>query len=81
MPNSDSQIIVETSTEPSDVNEMYIEALGELRARHQPVLKPAKTPSEIEQEQQAKDYYANVRTNVSLHPYWLHLKRLSVLFD
>lgn len=66
MPNSESQIIVETSTEPSDVNEMYVEALGDLRARNQPVNKPNKPPSDAEKEQQAKDYYANVRTNVRL---------------
>ena len=43
---------------------MYMEALDNLRTRK--VIKKAQTtPTDSEMEQQAKDYYANVRTNVS----------------
>ena len=51
-------------SEPSDVNQMYDEALSNLKLR-KPNAKPQVGPSEAEKEQKAKDYYANVRTNVS----------------
>ncbi|KAH8119128.1 chitin synthase-domain-containing protein [Phellopilus nigrolimitatus] len=63
--NSQSQVDVEIWSEPSDINQMYDETLSNLRTR-KPILKPDKIQSETEKEQQAKDYYANVRTNVLL---------------
>ena len=62
--NSQSQVDLEIMTEPSDVNQMYDTTLSNLRER-KPLPKPTMGPSETEKEQQAKDYYANVRTNVS----------------
>ena len=64
--NSQSQVDVEILTEPSDVNQMYEETLANLRTR-KPVDKPTPRTSDSEREQQTKDYYANVRTNVSFH--------------
>lgn len=63
--NSQSQVDVEILAEPSDVNAMYDETLNNLKTR-KPVTKPNTVPSAAEKEQQAKDYYANVRTNVLL---------------
>ena len=64
--NSQSQVDVEILTEPSDVNQMYDETLSSLRNRMPQQAKAPPLPSETEKEQQAKDYYANVRTNVGL---------------
>lgn len=55
---------------------MYDETLNNLKTR-KPVTKPNTIPSEAEKEQQAKDYYANVRTNVLLA--WV-LSNVSCLF-
>ncbi|EJD02909.1 glycosyltransferase family 2 protein [Fomitiporia mediterranea MF3/22] len=63
--NSQSQVDVEILTEPADVNQMYEETLRNLRTR-KPVEKPNNVNIESEREQQARDYYANVRTNVLL---------------
>jgi chitin synthase len=54
-------------TEAADVNSLYEEALQNLKTR-KPIDAPGKTssPNIAEQEQNAKDYYANVRTNVSI---------------
>ena len=54
-------------TEAADVNSIYEESLSNLRDRV-PIDNPkAKSlPSIAEKEQAAKDYYANVRTNVLL---------------
>jgi chitin synthase len=62
--NKHSQVDVEVFTEPSDVNQMYTEALDNLRTRKE-AKKPKTVLTDSEIEQQAKDYYANVRTNVS----------------
>ena len=62
--NSQSQVDVEILTEPADVNQMYDETLANLRNR-KPVDKPSTVTTESEKEQQVKDYYASVRTNVS----------------
>jgi chitin synthase len=57
--------------EPADVNDLYEEALRNLKG-HKFANKAAKkaagfTPmTNAEKEQRAKDYYANVRTNVLL---------------
>lgn len=56
---------VQVLAEPSDVNQMYDEALHNLKTRKKPT-KPSTGLSEAEKEQMAKDYYASVRTNVSI---------------
>jgi len=63
--NSQSQVDVEILTEPADVNDMYMETLNNLKTR-KPIVKNNSAPSDVEKDQQAKDYYANVRTNVLL---------------
>ncbi|KAL5485273.1 hypothetical protein ACEPAI_7915 [Sanghuangporus weigelae] len=63
--NSQSQVDLEILTEPADINQMYDETLRNLRTR-KPVEKPNTVTTESEKEQQVKDYYANVRTNVLL---------------
>ncbi|GLB37699.1 putative chitin synthase [Lyophyllum shimeji] len=65
--DSHSQVDVEMLTEAADVNSIYEEALTNLRTRKPAVPKGAGGPPSIaEKEQAAKDYYANVRTNVLL---------------
>ena len=64
MQNSQSQVDLEILTEPADINKMYEDTLKNLRTR-KPVEKPNPVFTESEKEQQVKDYYANVRTNVS----------------
>ncbi|KDQ55846.1 glycosyltransferase family 2 protein [Jaapia argillacea MUCL 33604] len=64
-----SQVDVEVLAEPADVNELYVEALQNLKNRKVDVVekgKGAENLSVAEQEQVAKDYYASVRTNVLL---------------
>ncbi|KII92534.1 glycosyltransferase family 2 protein [Plicaturopsis crispa FD-325 SS-3] len=62
-----SQVDVEMLAEAADVNGLYEEALGNLRNRKVAAAPRAKSvPSPAEKEQAAKDYYANVRTNVLL---------------
>ncbi|EIW63419.1 uncharacterized protein TRAVEDRAFT_69433 [Trametes versicolor FP-101664 SS1] len=64
--NSNSQVDLEVPTDAADVNSIYEEALENLKNR-KPLLKAtAGGPSIAEKEQLAKDYYANVRTNVLL---------------
>ena len=63
--NSQSQVDVEILAEPADVNQMYDEVLANLRTR-KAVPKATGPPSAAEKEQAAKDYYANVRSNVLL---------------
>jgi hypothetical protein len=53
---------VELSTETQDVDTQYLEALENLRTR-KPVDRPP-IDLQAEQIQVAKDYYANIRTNV-----------------
>ncbi|KAJ7593872.1 chitin synthase [Mycena floridula] len=63
--NSASQVDVEMITEPGDINNIYGEALANIRTK-----KPLDTPKTnnvtAELEQDAKEYYANVRTNLLL---------------
>ncbi|KAF7315388.1 Chitin synthase [Mycena indigotica] len=60
-----AEVQVEMSTDQADMNNIYEEALSNIRNR-----KPAYTQntpmSNTEKDQVAKDYYANVRTNVLL---------------
>ncbi|PIL35857.1 hypothetical protein GSI_01517 [Ganoderma sinense ZZ0214-1] len=65
--NSNSQVDLEVPTDATDVNIIYEEALDNLRNRR-PLPKPAGL-SNAEKEQLARDYYANVRTNVLL--FWV----------
>lgn len=58
-----AQVDVDMLTEAADVDSLYEEALLNLKHR-KPVDQKTKGPSVTEQEQNAKDYYANVRTNV-----------------
>jgi chitin synthase len=52
-------------TEAADVNGIYEEALYNLKHRKPAPPKSNTLLSSLEKEQAAKDYYANVRTNVS----------------
>ncbi|KAL1672473.1 chitin synthase [Schizophyllum commune] len=63
--NNKLQVDVEIA-EPSHFDNIYEQALSNLRHRKPAVPKGAQKPSEAEQEQMAKDYYANIRTNVLL---------------
>ncbi|EAU91728.1 chitin synthase [Coprinopsis cinerea okayama7 len=65
--DSHSQVDLEMHSEPADVDGIYEEALGNLRDRV-PVESKTKSAGQslVEQEQAAKDYYADVRTNVLL---------------
>ncbi|CDO75678.1 Glycosyltransferase Family 2 protein [Trametes cinnabarina] len=63
--NSNSQVDLEVPTDAADVNSIYEEALDNLKNR-KPLPKASNGPSTAEKEQLAKDYYANVRTNVLL---------------
>lgn len=63
--NSNSQVDVEVLTDVADVNGIYEESLLNLKHK-KPVIKNNAGPSDAEKEQAAKDYYANVRTNVLL---------------
>lgn len=61
---------MEMLSSPADVNSIYEEALDNLRARNMAEKgaekkKPEKVLTDAEKEMAAKDYYANVRTNVS----------------
>jgi chitin synthase len=61
------QVDVEMLTEEADVNALYDEAISNLRNR-----KPLDSPavSAAEQDRRAKEYYANVRTNVGTFVPW-----------
>ncbi|KAI0958961.1 Chitin synthase, class 3 [Taiwanofungus camphoratus] len=63
--NSNSQVDVEVLADVADVNGIYEESLFNLKHR-KPIVKSTSGPSLAEREQAAKDYYANVRTNVLL---------------
>ena len=54
-------------TEAADVNSMYEEALLNLKNRKTAFPKQNIAVSNAEKELIARDYYANVRTNVSGH--------------
>jgi chitin synthase len=66
--DSHSQVDVEMLTEAADVNNIYEEALSNLKNRKPALPKSNAAISYAEKEQAAKDYYANVRTNVCLSP-------------
>lgn len=55
---------VELQNEPVDVDEVYLESLYNIRTR-KPVQRVGELDLVAERMQEAKDYYANVRTNVS----------------
>lgn len=61
--NSNSQVDLEFPTDAADVDEIYDEALSNIKYK-KPVLRASNGMSVAEKEQAAKDYYANVRTNV-----------------
>lgn len=63
--DSRAAVDVEMLTEAADVNELYEEALFNLKNRKPLPVKGNGTLSVAEKEMNAKDYYANVRTNVS----------------
>lgn len=57
---------MELVAEPGDINTAYLEALNNLKMR-KPLFHPVpRLPSVAEKEQTTRDYYTNVRTNVSL---------------
>ncbi|KAJ6586867.1 chitin synthase [Mycena vulgaris] len=60
-----AQVDVEMSTDKADMNNIYEEALSNLKNR-KPAFSQNTTMSNTEKDQAAKDYYANVRTNVLL---------------
>lgn len=72
--DSNSLVDVEVPAEPADANDIYEEALDNLKNRKPPApKKQSASVTNAEKEQAAKDYYANVRTNVSqLPPIVLH---------
>ncbi|KAF8210175.1 chitin synthase-domain-containing protein [Mycena galopus ATCC 62051] len=58
-----AQIDVEMATDKADVNNIYEEALSNLKTR-KPAFSHSAPMSNTEKDQLVKDYYANVRTNV-----------------
>ncbi|KAJ7045457.1 glycosyltransferase family 2 protein [Mycena alexandri] len=60
-----AQVDVEMSTDKADMNNIYEEALSNLKNR-KPAFSQNTAMSNSEKDQAAKDYYANVRTNVLL---------------
>ncbi|KAJ6609861.1 glycosyltransferase family 2 protein [Mycena sp. CBHHK59/15] len=60
-----AQVDVEMSTDKADMNNIYEEALSNLKNR-KPPFSQNNVMSNTEKDQAAKDYYANVRTNVLL---------------
>ena len=77
----DHQALVDLElVEAGDINDMYLETLNNLKNR-KPLPKPARTEREIDEA--AKDYYANVRTNVrrssSFQPHFLSFAGVVVL--
>ncbi|KAJ7901773.1 glycosyltransferase family 2 protein [Mycena olivaceomarginata] len=63
--NIHAQVDVEMATDKADVNNIYEEALSNLKTR-KPAFSKNTAMSNSEKDQAAKDYYANVRTNVLL---------------
>jgi chitin synthase len=70
--DSHSQVDVEILTEAADVNGIYEEALENLKHRKPAPRRTTVIQGLLEKEQVAKDYYANVRTNVSAPKVWCH---------
>lgn len=71
--NSASQIEVEVLADITDANEIYEESLANLRDR-KPIPEEMRGGSAYDREQAARDYYASVRTNVSV-AVWLCMWR------
>lgn len=64
----DQNNIVEVSeATPEEKNDMYDEAIHNLKNRIPIPKPPARAPTDAEREQEAKEYYASVRTHVSWH--------------
>ena len=63
-------------TEAADVNSLYEEALFNLKHRKPLPTKGNGMVSNAEREQNAKDYYANVRTNVGQCHIYAHYNTL-----
>jgi chitin synthase len=61
--DSHSQVDVEMLADAADVNRLYEDSLENLKNR-KPVDRKKTRPTVVEMEQNAKDYYASVRTNV-----------------
>jgi hypothetical protein len=60
-----AQVDVEMSTDKADMNNIYEEALSNLKNK-KPAFSQNVAMSNSEKDQAAKDYYANVRTNVGI---------------
>jgi chitin synthase len=63
--DSQSRVDVEMITEEADANALYDEATNNLKYRAPVIRAEDNRVSSVEKEQAAKDYYANVRTNVN----------------
>lgn len=66
--DSHSQVDVEMLDDAADVNQLYEDSLQNLKTR-KPVDRKKTRPTVAEMEENAKDYYASVRTNVSTTPF------------
>lgn len=62
--DSQSRVDVEMITEEADANALYDEATNNLKYRAPVIRADANRVLEMDKEQAARDYYANVRTNV-----------------
>ncbi len=62
--DSQSRVDVEMITEEADANALYDEATNNLKYRAPVIRADANRVLQMDKEQAAKDYYANVRTNV-----------------
>jgi chitin synthase len=62
--DSQSRVDVEMITEEADANALYDEATNNLKYRAPVIRADANRVLSTDKEQAAKDYYANVRTNV-----------------
>jgi chitin synthase len=62
--DSQSRVDVEMITEEADANALYDEATNNLKYRAPVIRADDNRVLSIDKEQAARDYYANVRTNV-----------------
>jgi chitin synthase len=62
--DSQSRVDVEMITEEADANALYDEATNNLKYRAPVIRADANRVLTMDKEQAARDYYANVRTNV-----------------
>jgi chitin synthase len=73
--DSESRVDVEMITEEADANALYDEATNNLKYRAPVIRADANRVLAMDKEQAAKDYYANVRTNVrTCWPPWHALR-------